>query len=151
MKISSKLRRLLFELLLILLFLSDILLFRVYGLALGAISYFLFDFIQYRREAILNYRHSKSLREGMTLHDIYAIERKYSLRDDYNSFEKHAAVRPPLERYFYYAKYERVRELLHLYGRKSGLWLDFGCGFGEDTLYIAHNLAERAIVWNLMK
>ncbi len=81
----------------------------------------------------------------MTLRDIHAIEKKYSLREDYNTFEKHAAVRPPLEQYFYYAKYGRLRELIHRYGRKEGLWLDFGCGFGEDTFYIAQSLSQRVI------
>jgi len=144
-KVSSKLFRLVFESFLLMLFLADIFIFKTYSLAALAVAYFIIDFIRYRREAVLNERKSKTLRETMTLQDIYAIEKKYSLRDDYNSFEKHAVVRPPLERYFYYAKYERLRELLHLYGKKEGLWLDFGCGFGEDTFYIAHNLSHRVI------
>lgn len=142
---SSKLRRLLCEIFFILIILSDILVFRVYGLALVGFSYFVIDYVRHRRESILNCRHSKSLKEEMTLMDVYSIERKYSLREDYNSFEKHAAVRPPLERFFYYEKYERLRELLHIYGRKEGLWLDFGCGFGEDSWYIAQNLSQRVI------
>ena len=145
MKISSKQRRLAIEISFLLLFVADVLLLKVYFAAIIAFSYFALGFIRYRREAVLNSRHSTCVKEGMTLWDIYSIERKYSLRDDYNSFEKHAAVRPPLERFFYYEKYQRVRELLHRYGRKGGPWLDYGCGFGEDTFYIAQNLSEEVI------
>ena len=81
----------------------------------------------------------------MTLEDIRTIERKYSLREDYNSFEKQAEARTPLDRYFYFAKYECVRNLLFSYCLKEGLWLDLGCGFGEDTFYLAQYISRKVI------
>jgi hypothetical protein len=60
----------------------------------------------------------------MTLVDIRAIEREYSSREDFNRFEKQGEARTPLARYFYYAKYKCVSDLLLLYGSKGGLWLD---------------------------
>ena len=107
--------------------------------------YFLLDYLSIRREAVLDYQASRAIREGMTLAGIRAIERRYSQREDFNTFEKHAGVRPPLERYFYYTKYERVRALLHLYGPRAGSWLDAGCGFGEDTFYLARHTNGRIV------
>jgi len=81
----------------------------------------------------------------MTLADVRSIERDYSSREDFNSFEKHAQVRDPLDQYFYFGKYRRVRDLLLSYGSHDGLWLDLGCGFGEDTFYILQHLSQRVI------
>ena len=145
MKPSLRLTKSITDLFCLVLFLSDLLLFRTWVLAGVSLAYFIFDFARYRSEAVLNYRASRAMREEMTLGDIRSIERKYSLRDDFNSFEKHASVRAPLDRYFYLAKYERVRELLASYGSKKGLWLDLGCGFGEDVIFIAHQIAQEVI------
>ena len=138
MKGFSELTRATIGLISLSLLVLDLALFKSGVIGLGALAYFLFDYIGYRREAMLNYQASRTLREGMTLSEIRAIERKYLLRDDFNTFDKHAEVRTPLDRYFYYAKYERVRDLVDLYGPKAGTWLDAGCGFGEDTLYLAN-------------
>lgn len=133
------------ELLCLFLFILDLFLFKRGIVAGASLALLLFDFLRYRWEAVLNYRQSRTLREGMTLADIRSIERKYSSRDDFNSFEKHASVRTPLDRYFYFAKYERVRDLLFSYGSRKGLWLDLGCGFGEDAYYILHHLSQEVI------
>jgi SAM-dependent methyltransferase len=145
MKWPSRLIKSTIELLAVALLVLDLLLWKVWILAATSLAYFVLDFVRYRREAVLNYRASRSLREGMTLADIRSIERKYSLRDDFNSFEKHASARTPLDRYFYFAKYERVRELLLSYGWQRGRWLDMGCGFGEDTSYVAQYLSPKVI------
>ncbi len=123
----------------------DILIFKRWIFAGGFLVYLIVDYLQYRREATLNFRESKGLREQMRLQDIRAIEQKYSLRQDFNGFEKHAEARTPLDRYFYYAKYERVRSLILSHGLKGGLWLDLGCGFGEDTFYIAQHISRNVI------
>jgi len=123
----------------------DLLYFKQGILAGVSLAYLVLDYLWYRREAVLDFRKSKDLREGMTLQDIQAIERDYSLREDFNSFEKHAQVRSPLDRYFYYEKYEKIRDLLLSYGSKGGLWLDLGCGFGEDTFYMVQQLSQKAI------
>jgi hypothetical protein len=105
MKISSRFIKAFSELFGLTLLVLDLFYFRQGILAGASLAYFVFGYLRYRREAVLNYRKSKDLREGMTLQDIQAIERDYSLREDFNSFEKHAQVRTPLDRYFYYAKY----------------------------------------------
>jgi len=133
------------ELLCVVLFVLDLFVFKTRILAVASMVFFILEFLGYRWEAVLNYRRSKSLREGMTLANIRSIERKYSSGEDSNSFEKQAMMRPPLDRYFYFAKYERVRELLISYGSKEGLWLDLGCGFGEDTFYITKHLSKKVI------
>ena len=69
------------------------------------------------------------------------IERVYTLREDFNTQEKRARSRPPLDRHFYYARYERVQKLLDRFARKATRVLDMGCGFGRNTLYIRHILA----------
>lgn len=145
MKWSKRLTRSTVELLALALLLSDLLFLKIRILAFISLAYFLLDFIAYRCEAVFNHRASRGLREGMTLAHIRSVEKKYSLRDDFNTFEKHAFVRPPLDRHFYYAKYERVRELLVAYGSRGGQWLDLGCGFGQDVLYLAQHLSERIV------
>ena len=145
MERSSRSIRSTIELLCLFLFILDISVFKTWILVGASLSYFVFDFVKYRWEAFLNYRKSRAIREGMALADIRTIERKYSLREDFNSFEKHAEARGSLDRYFYFAKYERMRELLLSYGLKGGLWLDLGCGFGEDTFYIAQHFSQKVI------
>ena len=145
MKISSRFIKASIELFGLTLLALDLLYFKQGILAGVSLAYFVLDYLWYRREAVLDFRKSKDLREGMTLQDIQAIERDYSLREDFNSFEKHAQVRSPLDRYFYYEKYEKIRDLLLSYGSKGGLWLDLGCGFGEDTFYMVQHLSQKAI------
>ena len=144
MRLSRRLRRALVELAGLAVVILDLLLWK--GILAGVVlACFFAGYLQYRRAAVLNYRASKSLREGMTLADIRRIETRYSLREDFDTFEKHALVRPPLDRHFYYAKYDRVRELLLTYGPKHGLWIDLGCGFGEDVFYIARRLSGKTV------
>jgi SAM-dependent methyltransferase len=145
MDLSSRLLKSIAELFCLVLVVFDLLLFKIGILAGVSLAYLVYDFVRYRREAVLNFRDSRVLKEKMTLGDIRSIEKKYSLRDDFNSFEKHGSARTPLDRYFYFAKYERVRELLLPYRSKKGLWLDLGCGFGEDTVFIAGQVARRTI------
>ncbi len=129
----------------LILFLFDLLFFKTRILAAASLTYFIYDFVRYRYEAFLNYRESRVMREEMTIGDIRSIERKYSLRDDFDTFEKHASARSPLDRHFFFAKYQRVRELLLPYASKKGLWLDLGCGFGEDVLFISQQVAQKVV------
>jgi len=145
MRLSSRFIKASIELFGMTLLVLDLFYFRQGILAGASLAYFGFEYLRYRRKAVLNFRKSKDLREGMTLQDIQSIERDYSLREDFNSFEKHAQVRSPLDRYFYYEKYKRIRDLLLSYGSKGGLWLDLGCGFGEDTFYMVQRLSQKAI------
>ena len=145
MRLSSKMIKSTIELIGLCLSILDILVFKRWIFAGGFLVYFIVDYLRYRREATLNFKESRGLREQMRLQDIRAIERKYSLRQDFNSFEKHAEARTPLDRYFYYAKYECVRSLILSHGLKGGLWLDLGCGFGEDTFYIAQHISRNVI------
>lgn len=120
--------------------LLDLLWWRSRALFWLAVLYFLIDYLLYRREAHLNFKQSESIRSTMTLADIRAIEEEYTRRDDFNTFEKRAMVRPPLERYFYLGRYQRVRELLERYAAGAGRILDMGCGFGIHSLYIFRHL-----------
>ncbi len=144
MKLSRRLRRALCELVGLGIIVFDLFFWK--GILAGVVlGWFLVGYLRYRRAAVLNYQASKPLREGMTLADIRRIETRYSLRKDFDTFEKHALVRPPLDRCFYYAKYERVRELLLAFGSKHGCWIDLGCGFGEDVFYIARRLSGKVV------
>lgn len=145
MRLSSRLIKSTIELMCLFLSILDIFLFKRWILVGSSLAYFIFDYLRYRREATLNFQESRGLREQMRLQDILAIERKYSLREDFSSFEKHVEARTPLDRYFYYAKYECVRNLILTYGMKGGLCLDLGCGFGEDTFYLAQHISKNVI------
>ncbi len=102
-------------------------------------------YIRYRREALLNFRRSRDIRETMTLSHVKDIERTYALRQDYDTFEKRALVRPPLDGYFFHARYERVQDLLDEYAPASKRVLDLGCGFGIHTAHIANRIAPMAV------
>jgi SAM-dependent methyltransferase len=110
-----------------------------------ASSYFIVSYLFYRREAFLNYRYSASIRKGLTLSDIRDIETEYTMREDFDSFEKCAMVRPPLDRFFYYERYRRIQALLSKYARASKRVLDLGCGFGENTIYIGRSLKSDVV------
>ena len=90
MKLSSRLIKSTIELMCLSLFILDIFYSKDGSLREAPWLTLLFDYLRYRREAVLNFRESKGLREQMTLRDIRSIERKYSLREDFNTFEKHA-------------------------------------------------------------
>ncbi|MDY0042704.1 MAG: class I SAM-dependent methyltransferase [Desulforhabdus sp.] len=107
--------------------------------------YFFFGYVLYRREALLNFKHSEPIRSKMTLADISAIEEEYTRRDDFNTFEKRAMVRSPLDRYYYLGRYRRVQDLLDRYGAGAGRILDMGCGFGIHTMYAFRQLRIPAV------
>lgn len=110
-----------------------------------SVLYFIGSYLCYRGEAILNYRISEPIRKGMALTDVEEIERRYTMREDFNTFENRALVRSPLDRHFYYARYERVQALLEKYAKGAKRALDMGCGFGKNTNYICQNLKCPAI------
>ena len=126
-------------------FLLDLFWWQTWAVFLAALAYFVGDYLWYRREAMLNLRISEPIRKGMDLKDIKDIEEKYTMREDFSTFEKRALVRSPLDRYFYYARYERVQSLLGKYAPGAKRFLDLGCGFGENTIYISQNLEYHAV------
>lgn len=106
--------------------------------------YFIYDYVSYRREAILNFRASRPVREAITLGDVKELETRYTSLEDFNSPEKRAMARPPLDRYFYYVRYQWAQMLLDKYARGAKRVLDLGCGFGLNTLYVCQNLSTAA-------
>jgi len=76
----------------------------------------------------------------MTVHDVKEIENRYTALEAFNTPEQRALNRPPLERYFYYLRYEQARRLLDKFAKGAKRVLDLGCGFGGNTLYICENL-----------
>lgn len=109
------------------------------------VGFFLWSYISYRRDAILNRRHSEDVRNRMSLAHVKGIENKYTCRPDYSTPEKRALVRSGLDRYFYYVRYERVQSLLEDFGADAESVLDVGCGFGRNTLFVAKNLKRPVI------
>ncbi len=120
--------------------LIDLLWWRTGALFWLALLYFIADYFFYRREARLNSSHSRKIRDKMTLADIRAIEEEYTLRSDFDTLDKRAMIRPPLERYFYLGRYQRVQRLLDRYASEAARVLDLGCGFGVNTVYILNHL-----------
>jgi len=140
MKISKRFKKSMLEAGVLAVLLLDLLCWRSGALFWIAALYLMAGYLLYRREALLNFKHSESIRNKMTLADIRAIEEEYTRRDDFNSFEKRAKVRPPLDRYFYLGRYRRVQELLDRYAAGARRILDMGCGFGIHTMYISRHL-----------
>jgi len=122
------------------LMLADLLWWHTDALFWLALVYFIADYFFYRRAARRNFRHSQRIRDEMTLADIKTIEEEYTRRSDFDTFDKRAMVRPPLERYFYLGRYRRVQQLLDRYASGAGRILDLGCGFGVNTVYILNHL-----------
>lgn len=145
MKISKRFKKSALEAGVLAVFLLDMLWWRSGVLFWFATFYFMVGYVLYRREALLNFKHSKPIRDKMTLADIKAIEEEYTLRDDFDTFEKRAMVRPPLDRYFYLGRYRRVQELLDGYATDCGRILDMGCGFGINTMYVFRHLRIPAV------
>jgi SAM-dependent methyltransferase len=145
MKISKRFKRSTLELSILILLFLDITWWSTRLISCFCILYFLAEYLWYRREAKLNRKASEPIHAGMTLSSIKEIERTYTMRDDYNTPEKRALVRPPLDRHFYHQRYAQVRNLLDRYARNARTILDVGCGFGKNTAYIAHSLGRRAV------
>jgi len=110
-----------------------------------ALVWFTAGYIRYRRDAMMNFRRSRRIREAMTLKQVMEIERAYALRRDYDTFEKRAMVRSPLDRYFFHARYERVQALLEEFAKGAEKILDMGCGFGIHSVFIAHRIAPMVV------
>ncbi|HAA04822.1 MAG TPA: hypothetical protein DCE18_15855 [Syntrophobacteraceae bacterium] len=145
MKISKRFRRSTLELTVFLLLLLDHAWWRTGMISWGAVGYFVGGYLWYRREARLNARASEAVRNALTLTSIKDIERTYSRRDDYNTPEKRALVRPPLDRHFYHQRYTEVQRLLDTFAREAHTVLDVGCGFGINTAYVGGTLGRRAV------
>lgn len=145
MKISKRFKRSALETGALALFLMDLCWWHTRVLAWLAVLYFGWGYFRYRREAVLNFNRSRSIREQMTLSAIRTIEEEYTRRDDYDTFEKRARIRPPLERYFYFGRYRRVQQLLGRYIAGSSRMLDLGCGFGMNTVHAFRTLGVAAV------
>ncbi len=142
MKISKRCIKSTLELSVGLVFLLDLFWMGTGVIALMSVSVYLFLYIKYRCEARLNCRHSKTIKEQMTLSDIKYIETKYTQRPDFNSPQKRALMRSPLDRFFYHDRYERVQSLLKTYALGCNTILDLGCGFGRNTRFISNDLQK---------
>ncbi|MBW1981411.1 MAG: methyltransferase domain-containing protein [Deltaproteobacteria bacterium] len=145
MKVSKRFKRSAVELVAVAALLLDLFYWQHRVVFWISFIYLLMNYLHYRREAALNFRHSQAIRRTMNLGAIKAIERKYTMRDDFNTPDKRALLRGPLDRYFYYARYEHARQLLAEYASSARRILDMGCGFGKNALYICQELHCTAI------
>jgi ubiquinone/menaquinone biosynthesis C-methylase UbiE len=145
MKISKRFKHSTFDFSVLSLLLLDIAWWNTWVVSSCCTLYFLGGYFWHRREARLNFEASQHLRAEMTLASIKEIERTYTLRDDYNTPEKRALVRPPLDRHFYHQRYTQVQRLLDRYARDARTILDVGCGFGKNTAYIGQTHGRRAL------
>ncbi|MCF8062081.1 MAG: hypothetical protein K9M82_06155, partial [Deltaproteobacteria bacterium] len=126
----------LLEAVILALVLLDLVLLRTGILAGIGLLAFLGAYLLYRREARLNTLASSHIREAMTVEEIKELENRYSSMEGFRTPEARALSRPPLERYFYRLRYERVRRLLDLHAQDARKALDMGCGFGVHTGYL---------------
>jgi SAM-dependent methyltransferase len=145
MKLSKRFQQSTLDLSILCLLLLDIAWWSTRVVSCCCTLYFLGGYLWQRREATLNFKASERLRAEITLASIKEIERTYTLRDDYNTPEKRALVRPPLDRHFYHQRYAQVQRLLDRYARDARTILDVGCGFGKNTAYIGQTLGRRAL------
>jgi SAM-dependent methyltransferase len=145
MTISRRFKQSAFEFVLSVLLLLDLVWWQSRVISWACLIYFIGTYLWHRREAVLNFRYSERLRTEMTLNAIKDIERVYTRHEDFNTQEKRARSRPPLDRHFYYARYERVQKLLDRFARKATRVLDMGCGFGRNTVYIRQVLQRPAV------
>jgi len=142
MKLSKRLIKSTLEFTVGLMLLLDFFWFGTGIVALVSLFIYLLLYSSYRREARINWQHSRAIKETMTLSDIKYIETKYTKRPDFNSPQKRAQVRSPLDRFFYHYRYERVQSLLKTYARNCNTILDLGCGFGRNTRFISKDLQK---------
>jgi SAM-dependent methyltransferase len=118
----------------------DLLWWRAWYPASFCALYFLYDYVSYRFAAILDFRASQGLRENITLGDIKKIENRYTGLDAFSTPEKRAMTRSPLDRLFYYERYDQAQKLLNKYAGRAERVLDLGCGFGLNTLHVCNKL-----------
>jgi len=144
MKLSRRLRKIMIEMAFLVGMILDLVWWHVWYLTVLSSLYFIYDYISYRREAILSFRASRPVREAMTLRDVKEIENRYTSLEAFSVPEKRAMTRPPLDRYFYYVRYQRAQMLLDKYASGAKRVLDLGCGFGLNTLYVCQNLETAA-------
>jgi ubiquinone/menaquinone biosynthesis C-methylase UbiE len=140
MRISNRLIKTLIETILLIVLVLDLIWLQTWIVLLVCVLYFVCDYLLYRREAVLSFKSSRTIRESMTLNDVKEIESCYTALKEFNTPEKRALTRPPLERYFYYLRYEQVKRLLDKYAKGAKRVLELGCGFGVNTFYICENL-----------
>jgi SAM-dependent methyltransferase len=145
MKISGRLIRGCGELVVGVVLVLDLVWWGTHILAACSLCLFLLSYACYRREAVLNFRHSEPVRARMTLRAVRTLEKKYSRNDDFDSPEKRALVRMGVDRYFYFVRYERAQALLDVFAADAQRVLDLGCGFGKNTLYVAERLNRDAV------
>ncbi len=140
MKLSKRLRKRLPEALLAALLILDLAWWHTRAVAWVCALLLLAAYLWYRREAALNAARAAPLRRQMHLSHIRRLENDYTRRDDFNTQAKRAALRSPLDRYYYHGRYRRVQRLLdgHLAGCRQVL--DLGCGFGRNARYMREAL-----------
>jgi 2-polyprenyl-3-methyl-5-hydroxy-6-metoxy-1,4-benzoquinol methylase len=140
MKISKRLKKRALEFSFCIASILDLVWWHTWAVFLASVAYFLGDYFWYRCEAVLKSRISEPIRTRMSLKGVREIEEKYTRREDFNTSEKRALVRSPLDRYFYYGRYHRVQGLIDNYAQSAKRILDMGCGFGENAIYICQKL-----------
>lgn len=145
MKLSKRLKQQIPDALATALLVLDLVWWHTRGIAWVCLFWLLGTYLWRRREAAINAARSAPLRRRMRLGDIRRLEKAYTRRDDFNTQAKRAAVRSPLDRYYYHGRYARVQRLAarHLTGCRRVL--DLGCGFGRNTRYLQDALKLRAV------
>ena len=145
MKIRRRLQKIIIQLAFLAVIFLDLLQWHTWYLASFCSLYFLYDYMAYRMGAILDFNASQGMRENITLKDIKKIENRYTGLAAFSTPEKRAMNRSPLDRYFYYDRYEQAQKRLNEYAGKAERVLDMGCGFGVNTLHVCNNLGRTAI------
>ena len=137
MKISKRLKKNGAEFLLLAALAADFVWFHTGWVFWVAVLALILMYLNYRREARLDAAASEPVRQRMTTDHIRRLERQYTVREDFNTPEKRALLRSPLDRHYYHFRYERVQALVAQWTRACERRLDLGCGFGGNTLYMA--------------
>ena len=144
-RLSKRLKKHLLEALVTALACLDIAWWHTGAIAGIGLAGLLAAYLWYRREAAINAAHSAPLHRQMRLVDIRRLEKAYTGRDDFNTQAKRAAVRSPLDRYYYHGRYARVQQLVARHFAGCRRVLDLGCGFGRNTRFMQHDLGLDAV------
>ena len=137
MKVSKRLRKHGIEFVLLAALVADLVLIHTGTVFRATVLIFGLLYLYHRREARLDAAASEPIRESMTTEHIRNLERTYTLRDDFDTPEKRALLRSPLDRHYYHYRYERVQALVSQWIGDCPRRLDLGCGFGKNTIYMA--------------